>query len=82
MQSNSIDCGVYAVAFLIDLCHGRDPASCQYAGSKELCQHLVICFGNGHMSPFPATSTLKKNALLKELNVYCKCRLPYVLEHV
>ena len=34
------------------------------------------------MSPFPATSTLKKNALLKELNVYCKCRLPYVLEHV
>ena len=27
-------------------------------------------------------STLKKNILLKELNVYCKCRLPYVLEHV
>ena len=49
MQSNSIDCGVYALAFLTDLCHGKDPATCCYAGSKELRQHLVTCFENGCM---------------------------------
>ena len=31
VQRNSTDCGVYAIAFLTDLCHGKDPASCQYA---------------------------------------------------
>ena len=31
MQSNSVDCGVYAIAFLSDLCYGKDSASCQYA---------------------------------------------------
>ena len=82
MQSNSIDCGVYALAFSTDLCYGKDPATCRYAGSKELRQHLVTCFENGHMSPFPATSVCKKDTLMKELYVYCKCRLPYVLEHV
>ena len=82
MHSSSIDCGVYVVAFLTDLCYGKDPASCRYAGSKELCQHLVTCFENGRMSSFPATSVLRKNTLMKELNVYCKCSLPYVSEHV
>ena len=68
--------------FLTDLCFGKDPASCQYAGSKELRQHLVTCFENGHMLPFLAISALRKSALTKDLTVYCKCRLPYVLEHV
>ena len=82
MQSNSTDCGVYALAFLTDLCYGKDPATCHYAGSKELRQHLVTYFENGRMSPFPVTSVCKKNTLMKEFYVYCKCRLPYVLEHV
>ena len=79
MQPDSIDCGVYAVAFLTDLCFGKDTASCQYAGSRELRQYLVTCFEIGCISPFPATSALRKNALMKDFIVNCKCRLPYVL---
>ena len=67
MQSNSTDCGEYALAFLTDLCYGKDPETCRYAGSKEFHQHLVTCFENGRMSPFPATSVCKKNTLMKEL---------------
>ena len=52
MQSNSVNCGIYAIAFLTDLCYGKDPASCRYA-STEVHNHLVTCFENGHMTPFP-----------------------------
>lgn len=82
MQSNAVDCGVYAIAFLTDLCFGKDPASCQYAGSQDICKHIVSCFENGCMSPFPSTTVAKKNTLMKELNIYCQCRLSYVLEHI
>ena len=70
MQSNSVDCGVYAIAFLIDLCYGKDPDSCQFA-TTEVCNHLVTCFENGHMIPFPSSAVKKKKALMKQVNVYC-----------
>ena len=73
--------GIYAVAFLTDLCHRLDPASCQYASSKELRQHLIECFEEGRMSPFPSTSRSKGRPMIKDLHIYCHCRLPYVLEH-
>ena len=80
-QKNAVDCGIYAVAFLTDLCHRLDPASCQYASSKELRQHLIECFEEGRMSPFPSTSRSKGRPMIKDLHIYCHCRLPYVLEH-
>jgi len=33
LQTNSVDCGVYVITFITDLCHGRNPAFFQYAGS-------------------------------------------------
>ena len=33
------------------------------------------------MLPFPHNIT-KKKPLIKELNVYCNCRLPHALEHL
>ena len=46
MQSNSVDCGVYVIAFLTDLCYGKDPASCWYA-STEVCNHLLHILRKG-----------------------------------
>lgn len=80
-QKNAVDCGIYAVAFLTDLCHRLDPASCNYASSRELRKHLVECFQQGRMSPFPSVASSKARPLIKDLNVYCSCRLPYVLEY-
>ena len=81
-QKNAIDCGIYAIAFLTDLCHRRDPASLTYHGSKELRQHLIKCFEQGAMSPFPSNTYNKPKPLIKDLRVYCCCRLPFVLEHM
>ena len=69
------------VAFLTDLCHRLDPASCKHVSYKELWKHLIQCFEQGRKSPFPSTSSSKATPLIKDLNVYCCCRLPYVLEH-
>jgi len=80
-QMNGTDCGIYAIAFATDLCHGNDPASLEYANGKQLRNHLVHCFENGCISPFPSTPRKKKKAVMESVNIFCKCRLPYVLEH-
>ena len=82
-QRNSVDCGIYAITFITDLCYGKDPATCQYSDSKELCQHLLHCFNNCYMNPFPTVASIKKTPSKSVyINVYCSCRLPYVLEHI
>ena len=51
-------------------------------GIVELHNHLISCLENGQLSPFPSTVTAKKKPLVKQLNVYCCCRLPRAIEHV
>ena len=59
-QKNSYNCGVYALAFITDLCYGRDPAAFLYASSMELCKHLLHCFQNGNMTTFPIITAVSK----------------------
>ena len=54
-QKTTVDCGVYALAFLTDLCHGINPNTRVYASAQELQKHL-ICFEQGTMSLFPSTA--------------------------
>lgn len=82
-QKTANDCGVYALAFLTDLCHGIDPTTCDYASAQELRKHLIHCFKQGTMSPFPSTTRGKPEPpLMISLPVYCSCRMPFVLEHL
>ena len=81
-QTNTVDCGVYAIAFITDLCHNRDPACYKYAGSMQLRKHLLKCFENGIMSPFPSAESQKNNAINKKIRVHCSCRLPCILEYM
>lgn len=54
-QVSSNDCGLFALAFATDLCHGLDPAIQRYdQGSMR--QHYVDCLENGTMVPFPKTT--------------------------
>jgi len=45
---------------------------------KELRKHLIQCFEQGVMTPFPSTTSITQ---LSECLLY-SCRLPFVLEHV
>ena len=81
-QRNTVDCGVYAIAFLTDLCHKIDPSACRYAESKVLRNHLINCFQEGIMTPFPSSASTKSRPTTMNINLYCSCRMPYALEHV
>ena len=82
-QKTAIDCGVYALAFLTDLCHGIDPTTCDYASAQELRKHLIYCFRQGTMTPFPSSTHSKPEPpLIISLPVYCSCRMPFVVEHL
>ena len=35
-QQNTTDCGIFAIAFATDLCHGIDPVRCNYSDGNEL----------------------------------------------
>jgi len=81
-QRNAIDCGVYAIAFLTDLCHKIDPSARHYPSSKKLREHLIHCFQEGMMTPFSSIDSSKQRPSVMNVNLYCSCRQPYALEHV
>jgi len=54
IQRNGHDCGLFALAFATELCHGFSPVTCSY-DDDSLRSHLVQCLENQHMSVFPRT---------------------------
>ena len=54
-QSNSIDCGVFAIAFAADVCFGLPPNESCY-DVIEIRNHLPTCLQLQELSPFPKIS--------------------------
>ena len=48
----SIDCGIFAIAYAIDLLQGHDPSKLIYDQSK-MREHLIDCFEKELIQPFP-----------------------------
>ena len=51
-QSNSSDCGVFAIAFAFDICSGHDPCTARYDQKSLICK----------FTRFPTLSLLKSSA--------------------
>ena len=78
VQRNGNDCGLFALAFATEICHGSSPVDCSYDASL-LRKHLVCCFEGNHMTPFPRTYRrviFHKNVKTLNIPIYCICRLP------
>ncbi len=73
------DCGLFAIAFAVDLCTGKDPHVCSYE-QNQMRKHLHECFEKGLMIPFPPMKKPKRFArrvkCSRPVQVYCVCRLP------
>ena len=69
-QNGIVDCGVFAIAFATDLCHGFD--------QKKMRRHLISCLEKKRFQPFPKIQgTVNINAReFITIKVYCSCRLP------
>ena len=79
-QTNGSDCGVYAIANTVALCHGLDPSEIHYI-VPQLRSHLVTCLESRRFTPFPhtegeplASSQKVRNTLFEKL--YCSCKMP------
>jgi hypothetical protein len=51
-QVGAKDCGLFAVAFAVEVCHGNDPSRLSYDQSK-LRSHFTSCFQKGPLDTFP-----------------------------
>ena len=73
----AVDCGVIAIAFATDLCHGLDPVAVTY-DQEKMRQHLLTCLENKKLEPFPRMEKAGKvNArVIKTIHVYCHCKPP------
>ena len=74
-QNGGSDCGLFAVAYATDLCHGNNPASVRYYQHK-LRPHLVKCLESNKMCPFPSRRCRPGKPHTEHVDVYCSCRLP------
>ena len=54
-QSGYNDCGVFAIAYATELCHGASPLTETRFDQKQLRSHLSRCFHSGLLQPFPKT---------------------------
>ena len=70
LQKGVTDCGLYAIAYATDLCHGNKPSHLHYHQDK-LRLHLVECLETKKMTPFPSQSCRSSIPLIEEVCVYC-----------
>ena len=74
-QSNSIDCGVFAVAFAVDVCFGLPPNESCY-DVIEMRSHLSTCLQLQELSAFPKISRRVPRCGLfqRYIDTFCVCR--------
>ena len=71
---NSVDCGVFAIAFATDLCLGNDPASLRYIRRCHMRAHLLECLRLGFSGSW--SSLTKSNCSATKLEFSCSlCRM-------
>ena len=80
-QNNSIDCGLYAIAFITFYCLRKQLPFDLIFDCKQMRAHLIACFESERISEFPLTKkTLsirrKKNTKTINIRNYCICHLP------
>ena len=79
-QSNSSDCGVYALAFAAELAHGGDPALFTW-DVNNMRGHILNSMRTGFVPPFPKKDERKirfgKRIRISHAEpIYCACKMP------
>ena len=76
-QENSVDCGVFAVAYATSILHGQNPEEMVY-DTKKLRQYLLTCIRSEKITPFPLTSGKPKSKKKTiKVKLFCSCRMPW-----
>ena len=74
-QTNHSDCGLYAIAYAIDLCRDEDVCFRKY-DTVLMRQHLSKCLESRRISAFPSSDRSSSHVVAKKsINVRCYCRM-------
>ena len=71
-QKDGTDYGVFAIAFAYHAARGDDPSRITFNQAK-MQQHLVACFEEGRLSPFPHSDGPPRQSLKKEVIQRSSC---------
>lgn len=78
-QNGGADCGLFAIAFAVDICLGLDVCALAYEQS-QMRTHLCKCIRESRFTSFPRkdpNQRIKKcKAVAVSVPLYCVCRLP------
>ena len=77
-QLGSSDCGLFALAFAAELCHGLDPTNRSYDQAK-MREHYISCLESRTITPFPTTTRrvpYRMDTKKITVPIFCECRLP------
>ena len=85
-QTGGIDCGLFVVAYAVDIAEGNNPEEILYS-QHMMRDHLINCFEKGELSAFPKVNsnnktpgkksdsaffTLEKKSLVKQNSISLK----------
>ena len=78
-QSNNRDCGLFAIANMVEICYGNNPEDLSY-DEDAMRSHLEECLLSKEMKPFP--KSFKPEMLPRperkstRIQLYCICQMP------
>ena len=82
-QKGSHDCGMFAIAFMVEVCEGNDPETVFFSQAK-MRAHLQKCFETDLLTPFPrarkSTNFLRSQSQSITIALYCTCRMPDIYD--
>ena len=77
-QTNGSDCGVLSIAYVFDLCLGRNPCSFVYHPAN-IRDHLAMCLKECCVRPFPVLCNREyapSGKRVTSVELHCSCRMP------
>jgi len=80
-QSGTLDCGLFAIAFAVEICRGNNPREVEFVQTK-MRDHLLTCLELRRFELFPRKKCQLKNKLARDeskvfsTRLYCFCRYP------
>ena len=77
-QNNSVDCGMYALAYIWSILNNASASELNFDKSK-MRSHLCKCYSSRKLSNFPTLPEVGKKNKTKtvEFELYCSCRMPW-----
>ena len=75
-QKGSADCGLFAIASAVSLCHGQNPSECAF-DQTVMREHLALCFNCDEIAIFPSSPRNAGATVTEVIDLFCHMSVVY-----